>query len=76
MTVTVFERLQATQPRVLEALVLLGLLSPGLEPENRWPEADGTGRPQALAEGDIEELMRHDSYRRVRGALRQMGWGS
>ena len=40
-------------------------------------EADNAPRPQMeLTAEEVEELMRHDSYRRVKGAIRQVGYGS
>lgn len=35
----------------------------------------GRNRPVELSPKEAEELMRHDSYRRIKGAMRQIGHG-
>ena len=56
------------QPEVLEAMADAGYLSPA------FPPPGGDTISPAIRLGDIERLMGHDAYRRVRGALRQVRW--
>ena len=61
MTITIYEFILITQPDVLVMLRAAGLLvgqRPAIE-EN-------------LTHADIIALMRHDHWRRIRGALRQV----
>ncbi|MDI3548148.1 MAG: hypothetical protein PWR10_1800 [Halanaerobiales bacterium] len=65
---TIYEYISFTQPDVLEMLLKLGLLAekPDNEPANEEEE---------LTFADIVALMRHDKWKRVRGALRQIHSG-
>lgn len=62
MTITIYEYILQTQPQVLVQLQQVGLLveRPVIEKKTR---------------ADIISLMRHDYWKRVRGALRQVHSG-
>lgn len=67
MTITIYEYVLQTQPQVLDQLHLVGLLieRPVTEEETRTDDDNMTW-------ADIVSLMRHDRWKRVRGALRQI----
>ena len=71
LTITVFEALQWRQPSALLRLVNAGLLSPAFTLERSDHVISYEGRLR-----EIERLMAHDAYRRVRGAIRQVRWAS
>lgn len=62
MIITVYEYLLVTQPEVLVKLRACGLLLR----RSKRPKADD------LSYLDLVRLMRHDRWKRVRGALRQV----
>lgn len=63
--ITIFEYIQITQVWVIDKLKQLGLLSADFTlTQPKKPE---------ITFAEAVELMRHDSYRRIRGAIRQMG---
>lgn len=65
--ITIFEYLQATQGWVVDKLKQLGLLSADFTiTQPKKPE---------ITFAEAVELMRHDSYRRIRGVVRQVGTG-
>ena len=65
--ITVFEYLQTTQGWVVDKLKQAGLMAVDftLVQQNK-PE---------ITFGEAVELMRHDSYRRIKRVIRQMGTG-
>lgn len=66
--VTICEYVLLTQPEVLAALLRTGLLT-------RLPlerEAQENVQGEELSHQEVAVLMRHDHWKRVRGALRQI----
>lgn len=81
LEVPVFEALVTRRPDGVRRLVEAGLLPEGYALERVTVVVELRARRRstasaALEDIDWEQLMRHDAYRRVRGALRQVGWGS
>lgn len=65
--ITIFEYIQITQVWVIDKLKQLGLLSADFTlTQPKKPE---------ITFAEAVELMRHDSYRRIRGVVRQVGAG-
>ena len=65
------------EPKILHQLAqLYGLHLERPEPEEMAPgEMDKPGPGgENISHKEYEKLMRHDSYRRERGAIRQCGW--
>lgn len=71
MTITIYEYILQTQPQVLVQLQQVGLLveRPVIEKKTR------AGGDENITRADIISLMRHDYWKRVRGALRQVHSG-
>ena len=66
MTITIYEYLLATQPGILSLLRKTGLLvEPVVEPAIETRKND-------ISYAEVVHMMRHDKWRRVRGALRQV----
>lgn len=62
------------QPEVIRELVMrdllpVSVLRDGQMPPDELPEEERERQ-------EIESLMRHDSYKRDRGAIKQRGWGN
>lgn len=72
---TIREYLEITQPEVLAALEALarlaGPLAPGPE-EGQLVDVTAMLFEDGDVDPSIERLMRHDAYRRTRGAIRQV----
>ncbi|GAV24791.1 hypothetical protein ciss_07240 [Carboxydothermus islandicus] len=62
---TIYEYIKAKQPDVLTKLKQIGLL----DEENLIQRS---GEEEELTTAEIISLMRHDYWKRIRGAIRQM----
>lgn len=69
-TATILERIWETDQQTILRLAALNLLS-----EATITEILGIHLSEAEGPGPYERMMAHDSYKRVRGALRQVMWG-
>ena len=69
----VFYIIYHKQPEVIRELVMRGLLPVSVLRDGQMPPEQITKEEIELME--VEKLMRHDSYQRVSGAIKQRGWG-
>jgi|GEM_PF-3722417 len=68
-----FEIVYYKQPELIWELVKRGLLPVSVLKEGQMPPDELP--KEELERLEIERLMRHDSYRRYGGAIKQRGWG-